>query len=146
MTPEQYIKIHLPGALRVSSLEKFSAWVAGRSVALIVGGTVGAVLTASLGVSAHTGSLPVFQSADRETASEHESQSLDDGSAVGLEVQQALRPIEKPDISTEPKAAATEPTPAPTQPTVASVAPTHPAATSTARPAETPETSTQKDE
>jgi hypothetical protein len=58
MTPEQYTRTYLPGARRVTALEKLSATVAQRSLGLVVGGATGAFLIASIGVSAHTGALP----------------------------------------------------------------------------------------
>ena len=99
MTPEQWTKTHLPGAPRVSSIEKMSATIARKSWAFAAGGVVGAFLVASVGVSAHTGALPILQ-----TASVHRSHSDDHASVARTEHKDSThaaptaKPTEKPEV------------------------------------------------
>ncbi|MFI5281646.1 MAG: hypothetical protein ACHQ0J_00780 [Candidatus Dormibacterales bacterium] len=137
MTPEQYIRTHLPEAPRVSSLEKLSSWVASRSIALVVGGVAGALLTASIGVSAHTGALPIFQPADEhQTVSDQPVQGS--GAAVATKVGEALDTNEATESDEHPAGTSQPPAEDVTHQT-AVAKPTH-------RPTAEPWSATHKDE
>jgi hypothetical protein len=109
MTPEQYTRTYLPDARRVSAIEKLTSTVGKGSMGLIVGGATGAFLLASIGVSAHTGSLPFAQ-----PTGVHQSHNGDQASVIGTELLRALEPAESPPAAPTPQAAP-NPTAEPTQ-------------------------------
>jgi len=100
MTPEQYTRTYLPDARRVSAIEKLTSTMGKGSMGLIVGGATGAFLLASIGVSAHSGSLPFAQS-----TGVHQSHNGDQASVIGTELLRALEPAESPQAAPTPQAA-----------------------------------------